>query len=378
MTSTTTTATDKVRHDGNVNSHNPKFLKQQQQKVATDRIAMPDATTIRQQLLLASWYSFGLSKIVTIMMKENDKILGDNTSTSEDPNIVDNDFHNYSILQQSTTNSNQNVIDDDGMINIDTIFTKKNRPLDIEIGAGFGTWIVEQAKRNPDRNYIAMELRADRCYQIYTRAMLQHTEPLSNVSVVGCDCNVLLRTRIVHNTVSTFYAHHPEPPTQVLGDNNKFLQQLSLANNPSVVEPNHMLHSTTILCMCQCLKKDGCIVIVSDNRSFIRLMAATFTKVVRQHVNVLRTVPLHQIKNGIIPSFNDETILQSIYQIDTFQSVVDIYAYSINTGTTTTNHNSGNDGTSYFDRLWRTGAGTHSETHTRFVIVMQRGNGVVV
>ena len=263
------------------------------------------------------------------------------------------------------------------MMNTNAIFGNNDRPLDIEIGAGFGTWIVEQASRNHDRNYIAMELRADRCYQIYTRSMLQYTEPLTNVCVVGCDCNVLLRERISHNTVSTFYAHHPEPPTQVLGDNVQFLQQLSSVNNHSVVGPVHMLHSTTIRYMGQCLKKDGCIVIVSDNRSYIRLVAATFTKVVRQHNNVtLRTMQLGQIKKGIVRSF-DDAILKSIRSFETFQSVVEIFAYE-NAKTTSHPNQNDTDGTSYFDRLWRTGAGTHSETHTRFVIVMQKhGSGVV-
>ena len=306
----------------------------------------------------------------------------DHTLPNSVPSDIDNNYSTYIEMQQSTTSASTSIIHDDGMLNIDTIFTTKDRPLDIEIGAGFGTWIVEQANRNTDRNYMAMELRADRCYQIYTRAMLQYTVPLTNVCVVGCDCNVLLRERMSPKTVSTFYAHHPEPPTQVLGDNIKFLQQLSsVSNTTGVVEPMHMLHSTTILYMCQCLKKDGCIVIVSDNRSYIRLLAATFTKIVRQHVNVLRTMSLDQIKKGILPSFNDAKILQSLRHFDTFQSVVEIYAYENSKVTSNSSTNSignGNDGgTSYFDRLWRTGAGTHSETHTRFVIVMQRGIGVV-
>ena len=363
MTSASTSSEDRT------NVKNRQSRQQTQKQRAPPASMNLNATTVRQQLLVASWYSFGLSQIYASITKHSDNNLDDDGSTREESNSVDVDFNQYTAMQSAAKRDSKSVIRDDGMLNVDAVFTSKDRPLDIEIGAGFGTWIVDQAKRHMDRNFIAMELRADRCYQIYTRAMLHHSEPLPNVCVVGCDCNILLRERITRSTVSTFYAHHPEPPTQVFGDNVKFLQQLSVSSNTNVIEPIHMLHSTTLLYMCQCLKKGGHIVIVSDNRSYIRLIAATFTKVARQHTNILRTMSLEEVKKGSVHSF-DETMLESLRPFETFQSVVEIYAYE--NKVRTSNQKNGNDGTSYFDRLWRTGAGTHSETHTRFVIVMQK------
>jgi Putative methyltransferase len=361
---------------GTVTSIVPKQT-QTKPTLTAKRTTSEDVLSIRQQLLVTSWYSFGLSQIFAILTQQRQQQQRKHTDpnlndvTEKEPMVIttiDSDFIDYSQKRRAATKAAGSVMRDDGKINMGSVFsqtTMNARPLDIEIGSGFGTWIVEQAKQNDDRNYIAMELRTDRCYQIYTRALLHPTGPLSNLCVIGCDGNIVLRERIPHGTVSTFYAHHPEPPTQVIGDNAQFLNQLALGHNGRIAEPVHMLNSNTLLSMCDCLKKDGCIVIVSDNRSYTRFMAATFTKVMRMRSNALRTLLLNEIKKGAIHSF-DDTILETVCLFDSFQSMVNIYSYTI------TNPNNNVDGCSYFDRLWRTGAGTHSETRTRFVIAVQR------
>jgi predicted amino acid racemase len=154
----------------------------------------------------------------------------------------------------------------------------------------------------------------------------------------------------------------------VIGDNLQFLRQLAEGNS-TCIEPIHMLHSTTIFAMSQVLKKNGYIVIVSDNRSYIRLVAATCTKIMGENNNILISTKYNDVMNGIIHGF-DESILATIRQFESFQSMVNIYSYTTSCNTNSTAYVA--DGTSYFDRLWRTGAGSHSETCTRFVIVMQR------
>lgn len=239
------------------------------------------------------------------------------------------------------------VVRDDGTINFDEVFPNSKIPLDIEIGAGFGSWIVQQAQENPQRNYVAVELRADRGFQIFARATLESKKPLDNVCVVGSECGSFLRDRIKRSSISSIFANYPEPPTQTYGDDQQVLRQIA---HGECKEPAHMLNSKTIVAMGKCLQKNGKIAIVSDNRSYARLLAATFAKVVRENKSLIRSMRPNELKDS------------SLRHLESFSNVVDLYSQN----------DGGNKGTSYFDRLWRTGAGSHSERRTRFVILMQR------
>lgn len=279
--------------------------------------------------LISSWYSFGLSQLA---LDEADM------SSDIDP----------SEISDRCGLPSRFIVRNDGTINFNEVFQESKRPLDIEIGAGFGSWIVQQAQENIQRNYVAVELRADRGFQIFARATLGCAKSLDNVCVVGSECGIFLRDRVEKSSVSTIYANHPEPPTQTYGDDQHILRQIAQGENK---EPAHMLNSKTIIAMGKCLEQHGRIIIVTDNRSYSRLLAATFAKVVRENKGLVRTVKPSELKNTI-----------TLRHLESFANVVDLYTHNSNAA----------HGTSYFDRLWRTGAGSHSEKHTRFVILMQR------
>jgi pentatricopeptide repeat protein len=284
--------------------------------------------------LISSWHSFGLSQFTLDKSGSSEQ----DSSTA----IAPSEINRRCGLAESP------VVRDDGTINFDLVFQDSKLPLDIEIGAGFGSWIVQQAQENiQQRNYVAVELRADRGFQIFARATLERTKPLDNVCVVGSECGSFLRDRISKSSVSTIFANHPEPPTQTYGEDQNVLQQIAKGDGK---EPAHMLNSKTIVAMGRCLKQHGKIVIVSDNRSYARLIAATFAKVVRENKNLIRSIKPNELKDS------------TLRHLESFSNVVDLYSQN----------SAENNGTSYFDRLWRTGAGSHSEKRTRFMILMQR------
>ena len=113
--------------------------------------------------------------------------------------------------------------------------------------------------------------------------------------------------------------------------------------------------TTTIIEMSQSLKADGKIVVVSDNRFYARLLAATFARVVRQDNKLIRSVKPGDLKGS------------ALRHMETFSNAVDLYE-----GQPERAIGHAKNASSYFDRLWRTGAGSHSERRTRFVILMQR------
>jgi pentatricopeptide repeat protein len=241
--------------------------------------------------------------------------------------------------------SENEVVRSDGTIDFDVVFDDNTKPLDIEVGAGFGSWIVHQATENASRNYVAVELRADRAYQIFCKSMLEGEKYLDNLCVVGSECGTFLRNLVKNCSVSTFYANYPEPPSQTFGDSQKDLDLLLDGES----EPVHMLTSQTIIEMGKCLKPHGKIIVVTDNQNYARLLAATFGKVIMGRKNLVQSCK------------PDALTKSSLRKWESYANV-DIYKMD---GTSAM-------GSSYFDRLWQTGAGSHSHKRTRFILLLQR------
>jgi hypothetical protein len=277
------------------------------------------------------------------------------------------------------------VVQKDGAIDFKKVFasgtsegktrknrSKKTRALEIELGAGFGDWIVKKAIENPVTAFISVELRADRVGQTFARtAALAGCTPVDNLCIVGAESECFLSDHVPHESVSTIYVNHPEPPTQTFGAEAANLE--AIMNGDS--EPAHMLGSRTIVAAGRCLSRSrkSRLVIVTDNRWYGRLICATLVKVTRQHKGLLYPVDLMELNSGFkvaehfpacdVSGNADVNERVSLFEGQPNESI---------------GHPKKNDlkkdpeGASYFDRLWRSGAGTHADRRTRFVIVMAR------
>jgi pentatricopeptide repeat protein len=294
-----------------------------------------------QSSLVAMWYSFGLS---CLLYRGNDVELWD------------------VICRASAIEA----LLDEKKIEMETIqqFIKRNRDLqnssvEIEIGAGSGDWITNQASKSVhERCFIGVEMRSDRVAHMFARAMLHESGPLDNLYFVGAEASSCLRDRVLTKSVSAVYANFPEPPTQFIGSNEGEISSIMLGGD----EPVHMLNSETIAAVANCLMpRKGRLVIVSDNKSYVRLIAATIVKTNR-HIELIHSATQKEMKNA---GFREVETLGANNKI----------AVTIFEGTPNSfiGHCSVPErGSSYFDRLWRTGAGSHSERQARFVIVMHR------
>jgi hypothetical protein len=270
------------------------------------------------------------------------------------------------------------VVGADGFIDFARIFStglgdektrkkgsRKHRYLDIELGAGFGEWVVNQAAGNPSRDHVAVELRADRVGQIFSRtAVFAGSMPLENLCIVGAESGDFLTKCVRKGSVSTIFVNHPEPPTQTFGAGTENLQSIMDGGD----EPAHMLNSRMLEAAAHCLfkSKHGRIIIATDNRWYGRLICATFVKVLRQNKGLLCSIDLTGTMEVAesFPSAGDPVI--NLFEGQPSPEI----------GHFKTNSTSKQDatGVSYFDRLWRSGAGTHAENKTRFIIAVARVN----
>lgn len=240
---------------------------------------------------------------------------------------------------------------------------KKQRSLEVELGSGFGDWIVKKAIASPEKDFLAVELRADRVGQTFARtSILSSCSPIENLCSVGAESGSLLLENVDNESVSKIYINHPEPPTQTFGAEMTNLEAIMDGGK----EPAHMVSSRTIVAAAHCLTKspESRLVIVTDNKWYGLLICATLVRVARENPELLFQVDLTKHNYQSIESFPVDAVNHN--SIHLFEGQPD---ESIGHSKEPLK----GKGASYFDRLWRSGAGSHAERRSRFIIVMARG-----
>jgi hypothetical protein len=118
-----------------------------------------------------------------------------------------------------------------------------------------------------------------------------------------------------------------------------------------------MLNSSILVLALKCLKQSsGRLIIVTDNRMYARLICASLSKV------ALKLQP-GSVEQLSLPSMRSIETLGSfsVYEGQPGEEIGHTRIAS-------------NSGQSYFDRLWKTGAGAHSERNKRFIIAVRKSN----
>ena len=101
------------------------------------------------------------------------------------------------------------------ILNFNAIF-KNSAKMNLEIGAGAGEWAITQAANDPHTNWITMELRHDRVYDTFLKAMYARLE---NVCIIGGDALKLIPLHVAEGSIDHVFVNYPEPPQQTGGQN---------------------------------------------------------------------------------------------------------------------------------------------------------------
>ncbi len=310
----------------------------------------------RLQLFDSLWMCFGLCKAM-------EKEFPLQTFETTGPNSKVSDSIDFAKILRKLKLPKSYVLHNDGTIDFDFVFSQSRgkgskRPLNIELGSGFGEWIVGQALNTPNSDYVAVELRSDRVGQMFAKSFLSKKLPIRNLCCVGSECGSFLRTRVKKASVSKIFVNHPEPPTQTFGANNLILKKISEGGE----EPAHMLNSQTLISAARSLDKErGKLIIVTDNMFYANLICASLIKVMNANEGMFVNDTLdgmRQIKEFKGKSRDARVVLYEGKPNELIDHKI--------------SEDFSRKGSTYFDRLWRKGAGNHAETHKRFVICMRR------
>ena len=87
------------------------------------------------------------------------------------------------------------------------LFTKA-QPVYVEYCSGNGSWIIEQAKKEPDKNWLAIEKRFDRARKIWVKAT---REKLGNLAVALAEGLSLTKEFFPTASVDKVFVNFPDP-----------------------------------------------------------------------------------------------------------------------------------------------------------------------
>lgn len=92
-------------------------------------------------------------------------------------------------------------------LNFQTLFGN-NQPVEMEIGFGKGTFIVESADQNPSINYFGLEHETK--YAFHTASRL-HRRNLVNCKVLAADGSKILNLNIIPGSLNALHLYFPDP-----------------------------------------------------------------------------------------------------------------------------------------------------------------------
>lgn len=211
----------------------------------------------------------------------------------------------------------------------------------LELGSGNGDWIVTQAnysrKHQPQVQWIGVELKYDRVYQILTKSILYRNnvqEMPYNLLYCGGDALEILSRNIPKCSISKIMVNFPEPPERRSG----------IAQS----QGSHMLTSAMLFHIHQVLREgSGQLCILSDNIIYLK---SILMQILEDTLKYLR------YKNkSMVYGFASKLLNTDNFYIEYMQNINEEYQLIIYKGFPDEAMGYYVDSSSYFDRLWNNG-----------------------
>lgn len=217
--------------------------------------------------------------------------------------------------------------DPDARIDFSKVFgsSRAELPTMLEVCSGGGEWAVDQARHAAETaNWITLELRHDRVYRTFARAVLNDVK---NLCTIGGDAAYVLGKHFAAGSCDSVFINHPEPPERTGGTEDS--------------EGFHLLTASFFGLLKTVLLPGGTVTLVTDNLAYGKSLTETCAGI------GMESIPLEN-KKGI--KF-DQPIISTIANPNGETVVL----YEGEAGPECGHHVVSS---SYFDRLWKGGSKT--------------------
>eukprot|EP01133_Synstelium_polycarpum_P000201 gene201-243_t len=138
---------------------------------------------------------------------------------------------------------------------------KSDRQLKMEICSGHGHWIMKRAAQDLDADWLSVEIRYDRVFQIWSKLTL---ESIDNLYVMGGEAHSVIKNTVPKEVLDEVYINYPNPPV--------WENAARLIDHDFLVEINRTL------------KHDGTLTIVTDDQAY----AESVVHILRQSKKLAR------------------------------------------------------------------------------------------
>jgi len=133
-------------------------------------------------------------------------------------------------------------------------FPRKNRPLRLEVCSGHGDWIIGKAIHDQRSNWVALEMRYERVFQIWSKLFFNG---LQNLLILAGEAHAIFRESIADDTIDEIFINFPDPPVWQ-GSKQRLIDQVFL----------HELYRV--------LRDDASVTILTDDETFSQQIAKEF------------------------------------------------------------------------------------------------------
>ena len=131
---------------------------------------------------------------------------------------------------------------ENGLIDPSDWFTDPSRPLEIEIGSGKGTFLLQEAQKRADPNYVGFEWAAE--FYRYASDRIRRNY-LLNVKVVYGDATEFLRYWCKDNVANVIHLYFSDPWPKKRHHKRRVIQQRTLETFHRVLKKNGIIHVVT-------------------------------------------------------------------------------------------------------------------------------------
>lgn len=268
-------------------------------------------------------------------------------------------------------------------------------PIKLEIGAGNGDWVVAQAEadRIIDRNnhtshgqqtsvnvtgqWLALELRCDRVYNILAnhllamrpmtylahhlpqqqqaqqqpqRALQQLLDDIyyaNNLGILGGDASDIVQRRIPRNSIAEVYINYPQPPERITGSGKQGNRN----------QGKHLLTQEFFQQLILILREDGSLTLLTDNLLYAQNLAQSLVELA-QHSSAKKALLVDAVADVIKGESDSDGAWKVQEQLPV---VVRKEGEEIKRSITIWRGEPGRaaghvaDASSYFDRMWSMG-----------------------
>lgn len=129
-----------------------------------------------------------------------------------------------------------------GWLDPRTWFDEPDRPFEIEIGSGKGTFLLKQAEADPGTNYLGIEW--ERPFAAYSADRVRR-RGLKNVRMLCADATSFLRWRCPDRLARVIHLYFSDPWPKVKHHKNRVIQHAFLAQAWRVLTPGGELRVVT-------------------------------------------------------------------------------------------------------------------------------------